>query len=121
MRYYLSVELPDIKQLRQWSDTRLPIYRATGEWLKANTPSDAKIATLEVGIIGYYAERQIVGFAGLIQPEVGKQLTFESTYEDAALWALSRYNPEYLVLQAGLFPGTRARLCQRPLPGSAAF
>jgi hypothetical protein len=93
-----------IERMQQWSDTRLPIYRATGEWLKANTPNDAKIATLEVGIIGYYAERPIVGFAGLIQPEVGKLLTFESTYEDAALWALSRYHPEYLVLHTGHFP-----------------
>jgi hypothetical protein len=93
-----------IKRLQKWPDTRLPIYRATGEWLKANTPIDAKIGTLEVGIIGYYAERPIVGFAGLIQPEVSKQLTIESTYEDAALWAVSRYHPEYLVLHTGHFP-----------------
>jgi len=93
-----------IKQLQKWSDKRLPIYRATGEWLKNNTPNDAKIGTLEVGVIGYYAERPIVGFAGLILPEVGKQLTFESTYEDAAQWALSRYHPEYLVLHTGFFP-----------------
>jgi len=92
-----------IKRLRQWSDTRLPIYRATGEWLKTNTPNDARVATLEVGIIGYYAERPIIGFAGLIQPEVGKQLNLKSTYEDAAQWALSRYHPEYLVLHAGHF------------------
>ena len=45
-----------------------------------------------------------MGFAGLIQTEVGEQLTFESTYEDAALWALSRYHPEHLVLHAGVFP-----------------
>ncbi len=47
---------------------------------------------------------QLLGFAGLILPEVGKQLTFESTYEDAAQWALSRYHPEYLVLHTGFFP-----------------
>jgi hypothetical protein len=96
--------ITSIKRLQQWSDTRLPIYRATGEWLKTNTPNDAKVATLEVGIIGYYAERPIVGFAGLILPEVGKLLTFENTYEDAAQWALSRYHPEYLVLHTGHFP-----------------
>jgi len=93
-----------VERSLQWADTRLPIYRATGKWLKANTPNDAEVATLEVGIIGYYAERPIVGFAGLILPEVGKQLTLESNYEDAALWALSRYHPEYLVLHAGHFP-----------------
>jgi len=90
--------------LRKWVDTRLPIYRATGEWLITNTPNDTRVATLEAGIIGFYEERPIVGFAGLILPEVVKQLTFESTYEDAALWALSRYHPEYPVLHTGHFP-----------------
>ena len=90
-------------QLHQRVDSRLPIYRAVGEWINANTPKDAQIATLEVGIIGYYAQRHIVGFAGLIQPEVGNQLTFESTYEDAALWATKNYQPDYLVLPSGIF------------------
>ena len=90
-------------QLHQRVDYRLPICRAVGEWINANTPKDAQIATLEVGIIGYYAQQHIVGFAGLIQPEVGNQLTFESTYEDAALWATKNYQPDYLVLPSGIF------------------
>jgi len=103
-------------QLHQRVDSRLPIYRAVGEWINANTPKDAQIATLEVGIIGYYAQRHIVGFAGLLQPEVGNQLTFDSTYEDAALWATENYQPDYLVLVSGLFTrleqGYIAQHCQ---------
>lgn len=48
---------------------RLRIYRAVGEWFRNTTPPDASIAMLEVGIIGYYSDRYIIDFAGLIQPE----------------------------------------------------
>jgi len=27
-----------------------------------------------------------------------------TTYEDSALWAIQAYHPEFLVLQAGIFP-----------------
>jgi len=57
-----------------------------------------------------------VGFAGLIRPEVGDQLTFNSTYEDAALWATESCQPDYLVLLSGLFTrlerGYIAQHCQ---------
>jgi hypothetical protein len=94
----------DLWQLRQNPDKRLKIYRAVGEWLRANTPNEAKVGTLEVGIIGYYAQRPMVDFAGLVQPEVAKQLTSHTTFEDAAIWAVERYRPEYLVLHEGHFP-----------------
>jgi hypothetical protein len=90
-------------QVRQHPDQRVNIYRAIGTWLGAHTPADAVIGTLEVGIIGYYAERPMVDFAGLIQPEVAKHLTQSTTYEDAALWAIERYQPDYVVLRKGDF------------------
>jgi len=89
------------------SETSLYIafcYRAAGEWLRANTPPEAKVGTLEVGIIGYYARRPKIDFAGLIQPEVAKQLRLTSTYEDSARWAIRVYQPEYLVLGPTWFP-----------------
>jgi hypothetical protein len=85
-------------------DQRLAIYRAVGEWLEANTESTNTIGALEVGIIGYFAQRPMVDFAGLIQPQVAEQLNLQTTYEDAALYAVSRFHPEYLVLQEGVFP-----------------
>jgi hypothetical protein len=91
-------------RLKQAPDTRLSIYRTVGEWLRTNTPLNASVGALEVGIIGYYAQRYMVDFAGLIQPEVALQLQRDTTYEDAALWAVGRYRPDYLVLHDGLFP-----------------
>jgi len=59
---------------------------------------------MEVGIIGYYARRPMVDFAGLIQPEVAELLTQDTTYEDAALWAAGKFQPRYVVLASGMYP-----------------
>jgi hypothetical protein len=85
-------------------DRRATMYQAVGEWLEMNTGSADRIGALEVGIIGYYARRPMVDFAGLIQPDVAAQLKEQTTYEDAALWAVANLGPEYLVLQQGAFP-----------------
>ena len=84
-------------------DVRYPIYRAVGEWLSENTPADASVGTLEVGIIGYYAQRPMVDFSGLIQPDVADIIGQTGSYPTAAYWAVTQYNPKYLVLQQGLF------------------
>jgi len=89
------------------------IYREVGEWLKINTPPNSSVAALEVGIIGYYAQRPMVDFAGLIQPEIGAHLTPRTTYEDAALWAVSQYRPHYLVLHEGAFPRLEQKYVQQ--------
>ena len=81
-----------------------PFYRSIGEWLNANTPPDARIGMLEVGIIGYYAQRPVIDFAGLIQPDVAAQMNPSTTYQDAALWAMQQYQPEYIALHTNAFP-----------------
>jgi hypothetical protein len=90
------------------ADRRLAIYRQTGNWLRERTPANASVGTLEVGIIGYYAQRRMIDFAGLIQPEVAAHLTPTSTYQDAAIWAVERFHPAYLVLQEQIFPRLEA-------------
>jgi hypothetical protein len=80
------------------ANPQLDLYREIGQWLEAYTPEDASVGVLEVGIIGYYAQRPMVDFAGLIQPEVARQLTPESTYEESVKWAVQTYQPDYVVL-----------------------
>jgi hypothetical protein len=89
--------------MRAQNDPRYSIYRAAGEWLSENTLPGEQAGSLEVGIIGFFANRPMVDFAGLIQPEVAEQFTSETTYEDSALWAVDHYMIDYLVLQDGLF------------------
>lgn len=100
-------------------DARLPVYQQVGEWLAGNTPQAARVGMLEVGIIGYYADRTVIDFAGLIQPQTARQLKRETSYEDAALWAVTQYRPEYLVLHAGLFPGLEEQIQSGELTGDS--
>lgn len=90
-------------EMRKNNDPRLKIYKAAGDWLRENTSPNEQVGSLEIGIIGYYAKRPMVDFAGLIQPDVAKQLRSDTTYEDAAIWAVGNYRPEYLVLHDGMF------------------
>jgi hypothetical protein len=83
-------------------DPRLDLYREVGHWLDEHTPPQATVGTLEVGILGYYGQRTMIGFAGLIQPDVARQLTADRTYADSAAWAIQTYGPEYVVLRREL-------------------
>ena len=94
----------DLWRLAHRPDPRAQIYRDVGLWLAENTPPEASVGTLEVGIIGYYARRRMVDFAGLIQPDVALQMRYETTYEDTALWAVRQYRPNFLVLNPAWFP-----------------
>jgi len=100
----ISAQAYDLGQLRQQPDNRLVIYPVVGEWLRDHTSPQASVGTLEVGMIGYYSQRRMIDFAGLIQAQVSNQLTTHATYEDAALWAVERYHPDYLALHENLFP-----------------
>jgi hypothetical protein len=90
-------------RLSNRNDPRYGIYKAAGEWLRENTLPEEQVGSLEVGIVGFYAQRPMVDFAGLIQPMVAEQFGLSTTYEDAAFWAVENMNPEYLVLHDGLF------------------
>ncbi|MFN2225770.1 MAG: hypothetical protein ACK2UY_05675 [Anaerolineae bacterium] len=89
-----------------WStDPRLETYREIGQWLEAYTPPGASVGLLEVGIVGYYAQRPVVDFAGLIQPEVARRFTPSTTYQESATWTIQDYEPDYVLLHQGLFAG----------------
>ncbi len=107
-----AFQASDLATLRRSPDPRFPIYQAAGEWLAASTPVEAQVGTLEVGIIGYFSQRPMLDFTGLIQPEVATQLTAQATYEDAARWAVKRFPLDYLVLHDGLMPQLEATFAQ---------
>jgi hypothetical protein len=86
------------------TDVMLPIvdwqaYRETGEWLNTHTPSDARIGVAEVGQVGFYANRWMSDYLGLLQPDVSAMLKRGDLYS----W-LAGYAPDYLVFQR--FRGT---------------
>jgi hypothetical protein len=82
-----------------WStDPRLEVYRETGQWLQGHTPPGASIGLLEVGIVGYYSQRPMIDFAGLIRPEVARRFTASTTYQESATWTIQTYEPDYVLL-----------------------
>jgi hypothetical protein len=96
--------MQNITSILKRPDQRSDVYQSIGDWLKSNTPEDASVAALEVGMIGYYAQRAMIDFAGLIDPLVSSQFTKATTYEDSAIFVFANYQPDYLVLQQGMFP-----------------
>jgi hypothetical protein len=101
---FFLTQLNHLNQLRLNPDHRYAIYKAAGDWLAENTAQSSQVGALEIGVIGYYAQRPMIDFAGLLQPKVAEQFKPDSTYEDVAIWAVKQYQPDYLVLFADRFP-----------------
>jgi len=101
---FLFQQGKDLYKASQHVDTRLKIYQAIGNWINEHTQPTDKIGTLEVGIIGYYSSRTMIDFAGLLEPDVAAYMNQKTTYEDTAIYAISTYHPDYIVLHQGLFP-----------------
>jgi hypothetical protein len=94
-----------VLQMRQQLDPRFEVYRDVGQWLAVHTPPQASVTLLEVGVIGYYARRPMIDFAGLIQPDVARQLASSGTYQNSAAWVIQTYWPDYVVLHRWDFVG----------------
>ena len=69
------------------------LFRAIGEWFQANTPLNATVAVNDVGIIGYYADRAMIDFLGILQSDVAQAVGRKDLF-----YAIPHYLPEYIVL-----------------------
>ena len=81
------------------TEAMLPIvdwdaYRQVGDWLRGETPDDSIVGVSEVGQVGFYAERWMTDYLGLLQPDVADMLERGDLYS----W-LAGYAPDYLVFQ----------------------
>jgi hypothetical protein len=96
-----AAQILDLWRLSNTPDSRAGEYRNVATWINENTSPDALIGSLEVGIIGYYADRRMVDFAGLIRPEVIQKLGNSLNYDEAANWTAENFSPDYIVLVKG--------------------
>jgi hypothetical protein len=86
---------PDDPVSKVLPEAKAGIYEQAGHWLHDNAPAGAVVGVTEVGIMGYYAQRPMVDFLGLLEPDVSAALGRGDLY-----WALLYYQPDYLVLTA---------------------
>lgn len=68
-------------------------YEETGRWLAANTSPDATAGMVEIGQIGYFSERHVEDYLGLVDPSASEMLARGDRYS----WFAS-YAPDTLVL-----------------------
>lgn len=70
-------------------------YQETGLWLKANTAPAAKVAMVEIGVVGFYSERYLIDILGLVNPHNARYIG-ERRFEQ---W-LQDYQPDYFFMHA---------------------
>lgn len=74
------------------SGGRFEPYVNIGEWIKQKTPKNASIAVVEIGTIGWHANRHIIDILGLVNK-------FNANYigkNDVYSW-LKHYQPDYIL------------------------
>lgn len=80
-----------------------PEYLDTASWLRDNTPGDATIALSEIGIVGWYSQRDMVDFLGLLS----RDSVNEIANRDPVSW-LSREEPDYWIVHQPQWSGMEA-------------
>ena len=97
-------QIRDMIDLQNILDSRYEVYRDIGEWLADNSQPGSIVATLEIGIIGYFSPNNVfVDFSGLLQPEVVHVFSSQTTYDDSALILAKTYHPDFFVLIPEMF------------------
>lgn len=67
-------------------------YVAAGRWLAEHTPPGSTAGLVEVGLVGYYSQRPIIDFLGLVTPGVDPYLV---KHDYAGM--MEAYHPDYYV------------------------
>lgn len=75
-----------------------PAYTAIGHWLAQNTPPQADVAAIEIGVIGYYSQRPLLDTMGLVSPDMTRH---QVGWVETLVYALNVHRPDYAVVLAG--------------------
>lgn len=73
-------------------------YKNIGNWITENTPKNSVVAAVEIGTIGWYADRYIIDILGLTNP-------YNADYiakKDVHSW-LTKYSPDYILVHEPLW------------------
>ena len=84
--------------LRTYGATVRQDYRAIGQWLAVNTPSDSSIAMVEIGTVGWYSEREVVDILGLVSPGLSELIA----RGELTGWT-DVYQPDYMLVHEPLW------------------
>ena len=71
---------------------RIEEYAKIGDWLRINTPSNASVAMVEIGTVGFYSDRTIIDILGLVNKYNADYIAKADVYG----W-LYHYQPDYIL------------------------
>ena len=67
-------------------------YVAAGRWLAQHTPPETTVASIEIGIVGFWSQRSILDTMGLVSPAMSRHLT---GWTDTLVYAVTNFWPDY--------------------------
>jgi hypothetical protein len=70
-------------------------YVATARWIDANLPPDARVASLDAGILGYYSGREFFDLFGLATPRMRGVTVFYADDEGTKCEVMERMSAEH--------------------------
>lgn len=79
-----------------------------GKWLGQATGEDDVIATMDIGAIGYWSDREVLDLMGLVTPEIIPYIKEKGTTRarsESILEYLREKRPDYLAIFPAAFPG----------------
>lgn len=79
---------------RSYPTAQVTAYREVGGWLRHHTPPSSVVAAWEIGAIGYYSERPILDYLGLITP-AAQEYVARGDYS----WWVRERPPDYVVVR----------------------
>ncbi len=83
----------DVAFVRSLPEPRTGLYVQAGQWLQRTAPATATVGVMEVGVMGFYAQRTMIDFAGLTRPA-----TIGALARGDIFWTIAHFEPDYLVL-----------------------
>ena len=90
------VLLPDAQAVRAAGravpDAGMRQYEQVAAWLREHTGPASETAALEMGRLGYYGQRPMFDFVGLVKPPVVEHLRRKEL-----IWSVKTYRPGYVI------------------------
>jgi arabinofuranosyltransferase len=108
--YFSSIGYYYIQTHEQDKHHAYAAYKDGGLWLKQNTPESARFASEEIGVIPYFAERNLVDFSGWLDLN-SKQFREKADGINPRMLAyLATKKPDYLVVNTDLISAPREQV-----------
>jgi hypothetical protein len=92
----LAIIVPGVQYTRlegrNVPDAKMRQYETIGLWLQQHVPPESQFAALELGRLGYFSQRPMFDFVGLVRPSVIAHLR-----QKDLMWSIKTYLPDYVV------------------------